>query len=63
MHAKLLSLPVDAPSYTGTAEIFGRGWARARMWEQYADLETRPAAKWRMGSNSLLLPESPVNPP
>jgi hypothetical protein len=34
MQAKLLSLTVDAPSYTGTAEIFGRGWARARMWEQ-----------------------------
>jgi hypothetical protein len=34
---KLLSLTVDAPSYTGTAEIFGRGWARARTWQQYAE--------------------------
>ncbi len=30
--AKLLSLTVDATDYTGPAENFGRGWARARMW-------------------------------
>lgn len=38
--AKLLALTVDAPpeaGYGGHAEPFGRGWARARMWDQYAE--------------------------
>jgi hypothetical protein len=35
--AKLLSLTLDATGYTGFAEHFGRGWARARMWEHYAE--------------------------
>jgi hypothetical protein len=38
--AKLLALTVDAPpeaGYAGSAEPFGRGWARARMWDQYAE--------------------------
>jgi hypothetical protein len=37
--SKLLSFSTDADagSYRGTAWNFGRGWARARMWEQYAD--------------------------
>ena len=38
--AKLLALTVDAPpdtGYEGTAEFFGRGWARARMWDQYSE--------------------------
>jgi hypothetical protein len=35
---KLLSLTIDAPDYRDRlAETFGRGWARARMWEQYAE--------------------------
>jgi hypothetical protein len=34
----LLALTVDAEEgYEGDAEPFGRGWARARMWEQYAE--------------------------
>jgi hypothetical protein len=36
-HTKLLSLTVDAAGYTGATEAFGRGWSRARMWEQYAE--------------------------
>ena len=35
--AKLLSLTIDAEDLRGRAELFGRGWARARMWEQYAE--------------------------
>jgi hypothetical protein len=35
--SKILSLTVDAPGYQGDAEIFGRGYTRARMWEQYAE--------------------------
>lgn len=38
--AKLLALTVDAPDgagYRGRAGAFGRGWARARMWDQYAE--------------------------
>ncbi len=34
---KLLALTVDADEYVGDAEPFGRGWARARMWDQYAE--------------------------
>jgi Protein of unknown function (DUF2971) len=37
---KLLALTADASSYEGrgfTDEMFGRGWARARMWEQYGE--------------------------
>jgi hypothetical protein len=34
----LLAFTVDAEEgYEGDAEPFGRGWARARMWEQYAE--------------------------
>lgn len=35
--SKVLCLTVDAADYVGDAEIFGRGYARARMWEQYAE--------------------------
>jgi hypothetical protein len=35
--SKILSLTIDAPGYEGNAEIFGRGYARARMWEQYSE--------------------------
>lgn len=38
--AKLLALTIDAPvdaGYEGAAAAFGRGWARARMWDQYAE--------------------------
>jgi hypothetical protein len=38
--AKLLALTVDAPGATGfeaSTESFARGWARARMWEGYAE--------------------------
>jgi hypothetical protein len=34
--AHLLALTVDAP-YPRPDEEFGRGWSRARMWEQYAE--------------------------
>jgi hypothetical protein len=37
---KILALTVDAPfdaGYEGSAEPFGRGWGRARMWDQYAE--------------------------
>ena len=34
--AKVLSLTLDAPGFE-EAPLFGRGWARARMWEQYAE--------------------------
>jgi hypothetical protein len=38
-NSKLLAFSGDADSdkYRGSAWAFGRGWARARMWEQYAD--------------------------
>ncbi len=37
-HSHLLSLTIDAePSDAGEQEPFCRGWARARMWEQYAE--------------------------
>ena len=35
--SKVLSLTIDGRDYVGNAEIFGRGYARARMWEQYAE--------------------------
>ena len=35
--AKLLSLTIDASDYESSDEVFGRGYSRARMWEQYAD--------------------------
>jgi Protein of unknown function (DUF2971) len=35
--AKLLSLTIDATDYKPQDEMFGRGYARARMWEQYAE--------------------------
>jgi|SRR5215218_407793 len=37
---KLLALTTDAPEYKGQGlqeEMFGRGWARARMWELYGE--------------------------
>lgn len=35
---RLLAVTLDAEDgYEGDAEPFGRGWARARMWEQYAE--------------------------
>jgi len=34
--AHLLALTVDA-EYPRPDELFGRGWSRARMWEQYAE--------------------------
>jgi hypothetical protein len=34
--AKVLSLTLDAEGFE-EAPLFGRGWARARMWEQYAE--------------------------
>ena len=36
-HSKVLSLTIDAPAEDGNAEVFGRGYARARMWQQYAE--------------------------
>lgn len=35
--AKVLSLTLDGDGFEGPAKLFGRGWARARMWEQYAE--------------------------
>jgi hypothetical protein len=36
--AKLLALTIDAEKgYGGKARPFGRGWSRARMWDQYAE--------------------------
>jgi hypothetical protein len=35
--AKVLSLALDAPGLDASDSLFGRGWARARMWEQYAE--------------------------
>jgi hypothetical protein len=37
LYSKVLSLTIDAHGYNGNAEIFGRGYARARMWAQYAE--------------------------
>ena len=36
-HSKVLSLTIDAAGHEGDAEVFGRGYARARMWQQYAE--------------------------
>jgi hypothetical protein len=36
-HSKVLSLTIDVPDHDGNAEVFGRGYARARMWQQYAE--------------------------
>jgi hypothetical protein len=36
-HSKVLSLTIDAPPRDGDVEVFGRGYARARMWQQYAE--------------------------
>jgi hypothetical protein len=39
--AKLLALTVDAEKgYGGRAQPFGRGWSRARMWDQYGERHT-----------------------
>jgi hypothetical protein len=35
--SKVLSMTIDADDYDSDAEVFGRGYARARMWEQYAE--------------------------
>lgn len=35
--AHLLALTVDAEGYSAGGERFAKGWARARMWEQYAE--------------------------
>ncbi len=35
--AHLLALTIDAEGYPFPAEKFARGWARARMWEQYGE--------------------------
>jgi hypothetical protein len=35
--AHLLALTVDAQGYSADGEHFAKGWARARMWEQYAE--------------------------
>jgi hypothetical protein len=35
--AHLLAFTIDADDYSPENEIFGRGWARARMWEQYGE--------------------------
>jgi hypothetical protein len=35
--AHLLALTIDADSYPTRAEQFAKGWARARMWEQYGE--------------------------
>jgi hypothetical protein len=35
--AHLLAFTVDADDYSAENERFGRGWARARMWEQYGE--------------------------
>jgi hypothetical protein len=35
--SKVLSMTIDADDYHDDAEVFGRGYARARMWEQYAE--------------------------
>jgi hypothetical protein len=35
--AHLLAFTVDADDYLPEKEVFSRGWARARMWEQYGE--------------------------
>lgn len=35
--AKVLSLTLDADGFAAPDSLFGRGWSRARMWEQYAE--------------------------
>jgi hypothetical protein len=35
--AHLLAFTIDADDYSTQNETFGRGWARARMWEQYGE--------------------------
>lgn len=35
--AHLLAFTMDADDYSLENEVFGRGWARARMWEQYGE--------------------------
>lgn len=35
--SKVLRMTIDADDYDSDAEVFGRGYARARMWEQYAE--------------------------
>lgn len=35
--SKVLSMTIDADDYHGDAEVFGCGYARARIWEQYAE--------------------------
>jgi Protein of unknown function (DUF2971) len=35
--AKVLSLTLDTDGFEGRAALFGRGWARAPMWEQYPE--------------------------
>lgn len=38
--ARMVALTRDAPEAAGydeDSEVFGRGWARARMWDQYAE--------------------------
>lgn len=35
---RLMSLTCDAPDYEPAAKVFGCCWARARLWEQYADV-------------------------
>jgi hypothetical protein len=35
--AHLLAFTIDADDYSIENEVFGRGWARARMWEQYGE--------------------------
>jgi hypothetical protein len=39
LRSKILSLTVDAVGceYQGQAQVFGRGWSRARLWESYAE--------------------------
>lgn len=35
---RLMSLTCDVPDYEPNARVFGCCWARARLWEQYADV-------------------------
>lgn len=35
--AHLLAFTIDAPGYSRAGQHFAAGWARARMWEQYAE--------------------------
>ena len=47
--SKVLCLTIDALDYVGDAEIFGRGYARARMWEQYAEKHKGVCLMFRRG--------------